>query len=593
LSLADEEGRYAVDARAREKAVAMVGLDVLGDEPMAHVAMDAEVRLDQGAASVGIDLGASYEVSTITATPLLGTHRIAERDIMVSVSTYNDVYAAVEDWSFTTLDDGSLYIRLAKPEKARYVKLHCRYDERNADGTVADASTFKNSARSIVTVGYYETSRRESYWYDDQGNRSTVETRVGGKAETTGYELYANSDRVKRSGDRAYVYDANGNMTERGTALSFSGDTPYYETDDYYRRYEYDLQNRLMKVWGYKDTVLITLATYAYAGDNLRLSKTANGATTRYIHGVDGNELYRVAGSDSTSTVWLFGRKLVEIAKVGGVETRTYLHTDHIGTVVSATDETGNTIWTGDNTAFGIATADTGLESRTASYTGKDYDAEAGLYYFNARWYDAELARFTTEDPARDDINWYVYCANNPMTHTDPTGLVQAVDEDENGRVTVDRTWRPASTSTTSSSGSSTSASSDSSLEPDSRSTAIEKIPYATDIVSATLTGLDGLLSGSQSQFETLIMMGKNQLNVSRELLLSASTAGLIPDTEAALRTASSSALVGGRSMLKFGYFGKGLSKTIQGCIGPIDIFIMGIQIGIENYLYGSTAAVD
>lgn len=46
-----------------------------------------------------------------------------------------------------------------------------------------------------------------------------------------------------------------------------------------------------------------------------------------------------------------------------------------------------------------------------------------GLYYFNARWYDAELARFTTEDPARDDINWYVYCANNPMTHTDLTGM--------------------------------------------------------------------------------------------------------------------------------------------------------------------------
>jgi len=217
-------------------------------------------------------------------------------------------------------------------------------------------------------------------------------------------------------------------MTERGTALSFSGDAPYYETDGYYRRYEYDLQNRLTKVWGYKDTVLITLATYAYAGDNLRLTKTANGATTRYIHGVDGNELNRVAGNDSTSTVWLFGRKLAEIETTSGAEMRTYLHTDHLGTVVAATDEAGNTIWVGDNTAFGVATADTGLESRTASYTGKDYDEAAGLYYFNARWYDAELGRFTTEDPARDDINWYVYCANSPMVFTDPTGMYPVKD---------------------------------------------------------------------------------------------------------------------------------------------------------------------
>ncbi len=57
-------------------------------------------------------------------------------------------------------------------------------------------------------------------------------------------------------------------------------------------------------------------------------------------------------------------------------------------------------------------------------FTGKDYDEAAGLYYFNARWYDAELGRFTTEDPARDGLNWYVYVRNNPLRYVDPTGLV-------------------------------------------------------------------------------------------------------------------------------------------------------------------------
>jgi len=422
LSLADEIGRYAADAREMGKAATYASHDTTGERAMSHVALDAEIRMDQGAASVGVDLGASYEVATITATPLSSTHRVEERNVAVYVSTYSSDYAEVDDWSFATLEDGSLYIRLAEPVKARYVKLHCRYDERDADGSVHDVSTFGNAARSIVTVGYHETSRRESYDYDDQGNRLYVETRLGSRTDSFAYSYYAGSDRIRTSGDRAYVYDQNGNMTKRGTSYAFDGDEPIYEHDGYYRSYGYDLQNRLVKVSGYIDGVLTTLATYGYSGDNLRLTKTAGGETTRYVHGIDGNELYRATGTDSVSTVWFFGRKLVEIEVTAGSEKRSYLHTDHLGSVVAATDEAGATIWLGDNSAFGVATADAGLASRTASYTGKDYDEEAGLYYFNARWYDAELGRFTTEDPVRDDVNWYVYCANRPMTLTDPDG---------------------------------------------------------------------------------------------------------------------------------------------------------------------------
>jgi len=163
LSLADEIGRYAADAREMGKAATYASLDATGARAMSHVSLDAKIRLDQGAASVGIDLGASYEVATITATPLSSTHRVTERNVAVYVSTYGSDYAEVDDWSFATLEDGSLYIRLAEPVKARYVKLHCRYDERDADGSVHDVSTFGNAARSIVTVGYHETSRRESY----------------------------------------------------------------------------------------------------------------------------------------------------------------------------------------------------------------------------------------------------------------------------------------------------------------------------------------------------------------------------------------------------------------------------------------------
>jgi RHS repeat-associated protein len=35
-------------------------------------------------------------------------------------------------------------------------------------------------------------------------------------------------------------------------------------------------------------------------------------------------------------------------------------------------------------------------------------------YHFNARWYDADTARFISEDPARDGVSWFAYVKNNP-----------------------------------------------------------------------------------------------------------------------------------------------------------------------------------
>ena len=63
-----------------------------------------------------------------------------------------------------------------------------------------------------------------------------------------------------------------------------------------------------------------------------------------------------------------------------------------------------------------------GDENFTPNYTGKFFDESSGLYYFNARWYDCELGRFTTQDPARDGVNWWIYCNGNPITFVDPDG---------------------------------------------------------------------------------------------------------------------------------------------------------------------------
>jgi RHS repeat-associated protein len=57
------------------------------------------------------------------------------------------------------------------------------------------------------------------------------------------------------------------------------------------------------------------------------------------------------------------------------------------------------------------------------SFTGKKDDPEVNLVYFNARYYDPEIGRFTTVDPIKSGVNWYVYCENNPLKYFDPDGL--------------------------------------------------------------------------------------------------------------------------------------------------------------------------
>ena len=71
------------------------------------------------------------------------------------------------------------------------------------------------------------------------------------------------------------------------------------------------------------------------------------------------------------------------------------------------------------------------LFNERVRFTGKDFDEVTGLYYFNARWYDPQLGRFTSEDPVRDGMNWYVYVRNNPLRFIDPSGL-ESADAAEN-----------------------------------------------------------------------------------------------------------------------------------------------------------------
>lgn len=64
----------------------------------------------------------------------------------------------------------------------------------------------------------------------------------------------------------------------------------------------------------------------------------------------------------------------------------------------------------------------------TNRYTGQPIDEETGLYFYQSRYYDAELGRFTQADtivPSANTsqaLNRYAYVKNNPLKFSDPSG---------------------------------------------------------------------------------------------------------------------------------------------------------------------------
>jgi RHS repeat-associated protein len=160
------------------------------------------------------------------------------------------------------------------------------------------------------------------------------------------------------------------------------------------------------------------------------MNKTGMSGTVDYVFDTEDNVIYEQENRNYLEYIYVLGK---HFARVDGnldnlsATKKYFFHTDHLGSTVAVTDEQGKEVWSSEYTPFGDKHSVTGELDHAARFTGKELDPDTGLYYFNARWYDSELGRFVSEDPALDpnNPNLYGYCSNNPLIHTDPTGMVQ------------------------------------------------------------------------------------------------------------------------------------------------------------------------
>ncbi|MBS1739337.1 MAG: VCBS repeat-containing protein [Bacteroidetes bacterium] len=159
--------------------------------------------------------------------------------------------------------------------------------------------------------------------------------------------------------------------------------------------------------------------------------------TRYYLDGYEYNDVgnfytYYIPGGDGLCAIVEHGASFY--APVKKIH---YAYTDHLGSILTVTDETGNVEAQQSFDAWGRTRSpkDWSYASTppppawlSRGYTGHEQMPAFTLINMNGRIYDPLLGRMLSPDPyvagGTQGHNRYSYCLNNPLKYTDPTGEI-------------------------------------------------------------------------------------------------------------------------------------------------------------------------
>ena len=266
-----------------------------------------------------------------------------------------------------------------------------------------------------------------SYGYDAFGNRSSkTEYQTAGELVTT-YRYNTKNQLMQETdadGTKDYAYDHRGNL------LSVTSG------EEVLKAYGFDAANQMSSSMGRTDGT-IQKAVYQYNGLGHRMGQsiaTGDAAPVRTIRYTldltrQYHNLLQKTGNGPDQTYFWDGN-------VAGMEEEGRDHfyfQDDLGSPMRLTDETGRSEEAYGFDEFGndIRTAKDIFQDSMQSFgfTGYQMDSAGGLYFAQARRYDAGAGRFVSEDFLKGHIavpytmNHYNYCWNRPMDLVDLNGM--------------------------------------------------------------------------------------------------------------------------------------------------------------------------
>jgi len=290
----------------------------------------------------------------------------------------------------------------------------------------------------------------DSYSYDANGNvTDIVDAAQAGAASQTRGMAYDGLDRLTAAlgpwGTGTYAYDALDNLrvADQGsrqyrysydsnwrlnliknaagaTVHTFGYDAQGNQTSKSAQTRLFDSANRLSQVTGAQ--------TYRYDGLGRRVQTTdADNKTTFWLYSQGGQVMYSSEGRRSRNLAYIYlngsqiATRAVAWAPSNTIAVR-YEYTDALGSPVAESNASGAaaSITRVSYASWGEATPSVD----GAGYTGHVMDAGPGLTYMQQRYYDPQIGRFLSSDPAESEFNRYNYASNNPHRFTDPDGRV-------------------------------------------------------------------------------------------------------------------------------------------------------------------------
>ena len=299
-------------------------------------------------------------------------------------------------------DAASRISALSYASPAGPLNLVYQYDAQGSRIGLTDGAgthSFFYDAKYQLVGATHPNSATESYAYDQLGNRSSSHLSA----------TYSTNSLNQLTADSVfnYAYSPSGNLitkTKRSTGESTT--------------YIYDAEDQLVQV-SFPDN---TTASYVYDGLGRRIQKTAAGQITRFVY--DSQDIIAEYNSANTLSVrYVYGTRTDEVVAVQRNSAISLVDTDASGSVVriSGGPVTQSTV---AYDTFGRTVAQTGTAT-SRMFQGREFDAETGLYYYRARYYDPQIGRFLTQDPLAysGGLNLYSFVLNNPLNLTDPSGL--------------------------------------------------------------------------------------------------------------------------------------------------------------------------
>lgn len=244
-----------------------------------------------------------------------------------------------------------------------------------------------------------------TYNYDPAGNR------IGEGQQ------YDAANRLLEDAENSYSYDLRGNLTEKRSKITGARTV-----------FTWNARNQLLRIDEYASAASTspqTVMSFTYDPLGRRYSRNHNGAVESYLY--DGPDRIATLGSSGQVVNKIYFGPEIDEPLAGLIDQQyLYYHTNHLGSVMALSNEGSNVPVQYAYDPFG-RTEEMGQASNPFRYTGREHELD-DLYYYRARYYNASIGRFLSEDPIGfegGDYNLYRYVQNNPANFTDPFGESQ------------------------------------------------------------------------------------------------------------------------------------------------------------------------